>query len=117
MKIKLIRFAPLGILVLPLFASAAIVTPWFTDSIVNIQRVLTGLVPLLIGLAVVVFLWGVVKFVTAAGDEEKRKEGKNFIIWGLVGITVMVILWAIVFLLVSWIGLTTGIARPTYPSI
>ena len=39
MKIKLIRLAPLGILVLPLFASAAIVTTYFTDSIINISVV------------------------------------------------------------------------------
>src|SRR3989344_4119735 len=117
MKLKLIKIASLATLALPLVASAAISSTWFTDAIASIQSVLDALVPLLIGLAVVVFLWGVVKFVTAAGDEEKRKEGKSFIIWGLVGITVMVILWAIVYLLVSWIGLTTGIAKPTYPLI
>jgi len=116
MKLKLIKIASLATLVLPLVASAAISTTWFTSAIASIQSVLDALVPLLIGLAVVVFLWGVVKFVTAAGDEEKRKEGKSFIIWGLVGIAIMIALWGLVDLLIGWTG-TSGNTAPPPPTL
>ncbi|MFA6273181.1 MAG: pilin [Candidatus Paceibacterota bacterium] len=115
MKSKLIKITSLAALALPLVASAAISTVWFTDAITSIQNVLDALVPLLIGLAVIVFLWGVVKFVTAAGDEEKRKEGRGFIIWGLVGIAIMIALWSLVGLLTGWTG--TGVVAPPTPPL
>jgi|SRR3989344_4831039 len=118
MKLKLIKIASLATLALPLVASAAISSTWFTDAIASIQSVLDALVPLLIGLAVVVFLWGVVKFVTAAGDEEKRKEGKSFIIWGLVGIAIMVTLWGLIALLTNWTGIDpTAVAPVIIPTL
>ena len=55
-----------------------------------------GLFPLITGLAVVMFLWGVFKFVRDSGDETARTEGKKFIFWGLVGIVVMLCVWAFV---------------------
>jgi len=49
--------------------------------------------------AVVVFLWGVVKFISAGGNQEKIKTAKGFIIWGLVGIFVLVSLQGLIYLL------------------
>jgi len=60
---------------------------------------------LLIGLAVVVFLWGVVKFVTAAGDEEKRKEARQTMLWGVIIFAVIVSIWGLVALLRSVFGI------------
>lgn len=51
---------------------------------------------LILALAVVYFLWNVFKFIMAAGDEEARKEGLNGIIYGIIGIFVMVSLWGII---------------------
>ncbi|MEK7526900.1 MAG: hypothetical protein AAB537_00575, partial [Patescibacteria group bacterium] len=73
---------------------------------------LTALIPFIIALTVIVFLWGVLKFVTAAGDEEKRKEGKGFMIWGLIGVVVMITFWGIVNLIISW----TGLAETNLPA-
>lgn len=78
----------------------------------------TTLVPIIIGLAVVVFFWGIVKFIGHAGDERAREEGKQLIIWGLIAIFVMVSLWAIVgFIQESIIPAGGGPgALPTMPS-
>lgn len=51
---------------------------------------------LILGAAVVYFLWGVFQFVKSAGDEEARQTGKNHIIYGVIGIAVMVSMWGLV---------------------
>ena len=117
MKSKLIKVVPLVVLATPLFALAAITTTWFSTSLINLYTILQMLIPFIIALAVIVFLWGVLKFVTAAGDEEKRKEGRGFIIWGLVGLAIMLALWGVIGLLISWTGIDITTVAPTIQTL
>jgi hypothetical protein len=55
-----------------------------------------GIIPLMMGLALVFFLWGVFKFVRDAGDDKARTEGKKFMFWGIMGIFIMLCVWAFV---------------------
>ena len=71
-----------------------------------------GLFPLMIGLALIVFLWGVFKFVRDSGDESARTEGKKFIMWGLVGLFVMLCVWALVEILASTLSGNDSIFIP-----
>ena len=71
-----------------------------TDFINNI------LVPFLLTLALLFFIYGVFKFFIQGGDdEEKRKEGKNVVMWAIIGFVVIVSIWGIVNLITSGIGL------------
>ena len=65
-------------------------------------------IPLALSLAVVVFLWGMVKFVAHAGDEKAVEEGKQVVVYGLVAIFVIVSLWGIV----GFIQKTLSISGP-----
>ncbi len=56
--------------------------------------VLNPLVSLIITLAVVIFIWGVFKYVRSEGDD--KAEGRQFIIWGIVGLFVIVSVWGLV---------------------
>ena len=80
---------------------------------------LTALFPLAISLAVVVFMWGIVKFVAHAGDEKAVEEGKQVIVYGLAAIFVIVTLWGIVGFITTTLDLSTGvdnsISIPTTP--
>ena len=67
----------------------------------NIAEALLLLIPILFILATIVFIWGIILYVTAGGDEEKRKEGRKFIIYGLIGLFVMVAVWGIVNVIVG----------------
>jgi heme/copper-type cytochrome/quinol oxidase subunit 2 len=69
---------------------------------------LTLLVYIVISLALVFFLWGVVKYVLSGGDEEKRQQGRNFIVYGIIGLFVMVAVWGLVYLVGSIIGVKPG---------
>lgn len=81
----------------------------------------TTLVPILMGCAVVVFFWGVVKFVAHAGDEKAVEEGKQLIIWGLIGIFVIVALWGFVGYIQQSLGLDfgaiSGTTAPSFPTV
>jgi uncharacterized membrane protein YidH (DUF202 family) len=74
-------------------------------------------VPLAIAIAVVIFIYGVLKYVTAGEDEDKSKA-RNFMIWGIVAIFVMVSVWGLVNILKNTFGLQNNVSIPTsvFPS-
>ena len=65
----------------------------------SISNVLGLVIPILFSIATIIFLWGVITYITAAGEEGKITEGRNYIIWGLIGLFVMVAIWGIVALI------------------
>ena len=65
--------------------------------------------PLILAFAFLAFIWGIVNyFFLNGGNEEKRAEGRQFAIWGLLGIVVIISLWGLVDIILS----TLGIAPP-----
>ena len=54
-----------------------------------IENIVNPLIYLLIGVAVVVFLWGLVEFIAKADDPEGRATGRQHIVWGLVGLSII----------------------------
>lgn len=92
-------------------------TTWTVKDIIKwCLIVLTYLVPLLIGGAVVVFLFGIVKFMFKAsiGDADGRKQGIDFMIYGILGIVVMVSVWALVNFVTTTFNVPGGIV-PQFP--
>lgn len=61
--------------------------------------------PLLITLAVIVFIIGVVKYIAGADDSAKRTEGRNFMVYGLLALFVMVSVWGLVGILQGTFGI------------
>jgi len=53
------------------------------------------LIPIVIGLAVLTFLWGVLKYVVAK-DEESQKEARGVMLYGIIALFVMVSVWGLV---------------------
>ena len=54
-------------------------------------------VPIVAGLALLVFIWGLAKFILAAGGDEKAvSDGKNLMLWGIVSLFVMFSIWGII---------------------
>jgi len=70
-------------------------------------------IPLLFAIAIVAFVWGVVKFIAHSEDEAKRESGKQLMIWGIVGLTVMLGVWG----LVGIVGGTFGFETRVLPSV
>lgn len=68
----------------------------------------------LIGIATLVFMYGVVVYVIAKGDEKQLSSGKTYMLYGIIGLTVMVAVWGFVNLIVYTIFGTTDISTATY---
>ncbi len=67
------------------------------DGFLNYVIYLAGrALPLLILVAVVLLLFGIVKTFFFSSSDDGRKEGKSFIIWGIVALFVMVSVWGLV---------------------
>ena len=60
---------------------------------------------LLIGLAVFILAWGIFKFIYNAGDEAARAEGRQLILWGIIGIFAMVSVWGLVNIIAGTLSL------------
>lgn len=83
-----------------------------------VNSIVTALLPFIIGLAVLYFTWGVFQFVGAAGDEEARKSGRDKMIYGIIGIFVMVSVWGLVRLLEGTFTTTkTALPPPETPTV
>ena len=63
---------------------------WFTCTLMQ------AVVPLLMALALAAFVYGIIKYFLNPDNEEKRKEGKGYMFWGLISLFVMVSLWGLV---------------------
>lgn len=81
-----------------------------------ISATIYPIIQLLIVLATVVFLWGIIRYIASAGNEEKLKEGKNLIVYGIVGLFVIISVWGLVKLLASSFGVI-GVGIPAGPDI
>ena len=70
----------------------------------------TAVVPIIGAFILAVFVWGVVKyfFLTNKGDATKLAEGRQFILWGLLGMVLYFSVWGLVNLLLSTLGVTSG---------
>ena len=53
------------------------------------NMIINPLIALLFALAVVFFLYGVFEFIANQENEEKKTTGKQHMLWGVVGITIM----------------------------
>ena len=76
----------------------------------GIQRLI---VPTLMALGGLLFIIGVVKFITSSQSEE-RNEGRQFMIWGIVGFAVVFSVWGILAIFNQTFGLNN--AAPTVPT-
>src|SRR3989344_6684800 len=75
--------------------------------ICQIHKILNLIIPALIALAIIYFIWGVVQYVIR-DSEEAKKKGKGHIIYGLIGLAIIVSLWGVVGIFVQSFGLGGG---------
>src|SRR3990167_1757708 len=100
----------LGLSGLLYFAPVFVFAQGLTEFVGKISEVLNAIIPLIIGLALVFFLWGVFMYVTKEGAEEKDKA-RDVIVYGIIGLFVMLAAWGLVNVLTNTFDLDT--ATPT----
>jgi hypothetical protein len=85
------------------------------DILCRIDGLLSAVVPLIIAIGVIYFIWGVVTYVIAS-DEEAKKSGRNRIIYGIIGLVVIVGMWGLVRIVGTTFG-TNGATTVVLPTI
>jgi len=96
----------------PLLALAVDTDVSSIDAIFNsVKSVLGALIPIFISLAVVYFIWEVFQY-TIAGDEDKKSAAKKGMIWGIIGLFIMISIWGLVGILTTSFGLSGTGAPP-----
>jgi hypothetical protein len=74
--------------------------------------ILQSVVMILIGAAIVVFLWSIFKYLTEGKNEAKREEAKQYMIYGVIAIFIMVSVWGLVELLSQTVNIQPFLGLP-----
>ena len=70
------------------------------------EQVVNPLITLLFVTAFVYFLWGLVQFVRSAETDKGQETGKSHIVWGLLGMAIMVSAFGITHFICNTIGVS-----------
>ena len=108
-KLLKVSSAP-AVALLPFLALAQALKSGTLDGIAGgLLSVLNSIIiPLMIAIAVIIFFYGVVKYVLATGDDAARAQARSLMIYGVVGLFVMVSIWGLVGLLQGTFGIGGG---------
>ncbi len=68
--------------------------------------IINPLIVLLFALALAYFLWGIFEFLSNTDNEEKRTSGKKHMLFGIIGITVMMAVWTLLNIVLNTLGVT-----------
>lgn len=101
-----------GLLALPSIVAAQTIGNVLT----TVKTLLNQVIPIVITLAVIYFFYGVAKYVMAAGDEEAQTAGRSIMIYGIIGLVVIVGIWGLVGIIANTFGISTG-GTATLPTI
>lgn len=104
--------ASAGTLALPMFASAQLADG--TGDAGEFQQLLEGilnftndfLIPFIIAIGFLVFVWGMFQYFIAGGaNDEAKEKGKSLMIYATLGFVLIIVFWGIINLLTESTGL------------
>ncbi|MFZ2205291.1 MAG: hypothetical protein WAV23_01755 [Minisyncoccia bacterium] len=75
--------------------------------------IINPLIVLLFALALAYFLWGVFVFISNQDNEEKKTTGKSHMVYGLIGITIMMGVWTILSIVMNTLNISTTEINPS----
>ncbi len=68
------------------------------------DNIVSPIVAVLFLVAFVVFVYGMFEMISSQDDSDKRKNGKNAILWGVIGMVIMVSVYGIIRLIANTLG-------------
>lgn len=71
----------------------------------SVGRVVNLLLVVVVAVALLLFFWGLARFIMAAGDEGAKERGRQLMIWGVIAFVVMLSIWGIVNFIQSALGI------------
>jgi hypothetical protein len=98
----------------PMFAFAATTA---TSIIGNVSKIVDQIIPILVAAALAYFIWGVLSFIMAKEDADKKTAARNTIIYGVIGLFAITAVWGLVGVVSSTFDIDTGGATGVIPTI
>lgn len=86
------------------YAAASTDLNGFIGNVDNL--IINPLIKVLFALAVMFFLYGVFEFISNQDNQEKKTTGKSHMLWGIIGITIMMGVFMIMNMLLSTLGIS-----------
>jgi len=78
-----------------------------SDGIIGVVN--TIVVPSIGALIFLFFIWSIVNyFFLHSDDETERKKGREFVLWGIIGIVIFFSVWGFINIALSTLGITRG---------
>ncbi len=77
---------------------------YLEDVLDGISGLIEILVPLLLAVALVLFIWGLLGYLLKGDDDTAREESRWRMIWGIILLFVIVTVWGLVALLIELTG-------------
>lgn len=119
MKRFLVSITPLALLlVLGVPAVALAQQNPILDIVVRVGEVVNALIPIFIAIALIYFVWGVTQYAISS-SEETKSSGRDKMIWGAIGLFVIVSIWGIVGILQQFTGVAPqeDVTLPRVPGL
>ena len=81
-------------------------TPISPQKLINniLSNIVNPIITLMVGIAIIYFLWGAFQFIKNAESPEERKKGGMNMLWGVVGLFIMASVYGIMNLIIGTIG-------------
>ena len=115
---RIVAWGPaLALLAMPMVTLAVTDPSGNVSSVLGLIEMIVGrLIPILVAFSLITFIWGLIRFLLS-DDEEKRKSGKQIMLWGIIALFVIVSIWGIVQYIASVFGVdgTTTVNTPQVP--
>jgi TM2 domain-containing membrane protein YozV len=77
-----------------------------------VDNIINPILSVIFALALVLFLFGLLRFVLSKGDENALAAGKQHMLWGTVGMTIMISVYAILWLMLLTFGVDGTLPDP-----
>ena len=88
----------------------------FKEVIWEILKIIDILNPILFILAFIVFFWGLSKFILSSGSEANIKKGKDYMLWGILALFILLTFRAIITLVAGDLGIGDTHIIPILPT-
>ena len=73
--------------------------------LVALLNLFNSLIYVVFGFALVLFFWGLAKFILKSGDEKSHEDGRRLMFWGVIALFVMASIWGIIAVLQDDFGI------------
>ncbi|HSE35561.1 MAG TPA: hypothetical protein VLB83_05590 [Candidatus Paceibacterota bacterium] len=111
------KYTIAGIVAALALPSIAFATNPLNATLTTFASIVSFLIPVLMSLAVLVFFWGLVKYIASASDEAAKESGKTLMIWGMIALFVMVAFWGIIGYFQTALGLSGTVTSSAPPVV